>query len=146
MRDYLMQHTDFLQNHPDILDYLHIPHASGSAISLVEKQVDVLRERNIDMRRRLNTLTANARDNDKPYDLKNDPLFSPFGIRVGMAWNTRDYTNTGNGATSDSGNASNTQVDAVLGSTDNGDGTYSVSMPILPDGSTAPGIAASGSK
>jgi len=68
VRDYLMEHSDFLQRNPEMLDYLHISHASGSAISLVEKQVGVLRERNVEMRRRLNTLTGNARDNDKLYE------------------------------------------------------------------------------
>lgn len=68
VRDYLKQNGDFLQRNPDMLDHLHISHASGSAISLVEKQVSVLRERNIDMRHRLNTLTANARDNDLLYE------------------------------------------------------------------------------
>ena len=68
VRDYLKNHSDFLQRNPDMLDYLHISHASGSAISLVEKQVSVLRERNIEMRRRLSTLTGNARDNDKLYE------------------------------------------------------------------------------
>jgi len=64
VRDYLINHDDFLQRHPDMLDYLHVSHASGSAISLVEKQVSVLRERNMDMRQRLKALTANAKDND----------------------------------------------------------------------------------
>ena len=68
MRDYLKDHDDFLQRNPDMLDYLHISHASGSAVSLVEKQVSVLRERNIDMRHRLKALTANARDNDTLYE------------------------------------------------------------------------------
>jgi uncharacterized protein YigA (DUF484 family) len=68
VREYLKNHSDFLERNPDMLDYLHISHASGSAISLVEKQVSVLRERNIEMRRRLNTLTGNARDNDKLYE------------------------------------------------------------------------------
>ena len=54
VREYLKDNDDFLQRNPDMLDYLHISHASGSAVSLVEKQVSVLRERNIDMRRRLN--------------------------------------------------------------------------------------------
>jgi len=67
VRDYLKQHDDFLQRNPDMLDYLHISHASGSAVSLVEKQVSILRERNIDMRQRLNTLTGNARENDTLY-------------------------------------------------------------------------------
>ncbi len=68
VREFLKANQDFLQRHPDMLDYLHISHASGSAISLVEKQVSVLRERNIDMRHRLSTLTGNARDNDKLYE------------------------------------------------------------------------------
>ncbi|MFT5767938.1 MAG: hypothetical protein ACI9DH_001765 [Halioglobus sp.] len=68
VRDYLIEHSDFLQRNPEMLDYLHISHASGSAISLVEKQVGILRERNVEMRRRLNTLTGNARDNDRLYD------------------------------------------------------------------------------
>ncbi len=68
VREFLKANSDFLQRNPDMLDYLHISHASGSAISLVEKQASVLRERNVDMRRKLNTLTANARDNDALYE------------------------------------------------------------------------------
>ena len=68
VRAYLVANGDFLQRNPDLMDHLHIEHPSGSAVSLVEKQVSVLRERNIDMRHRLNTLTANARDNDKLYE------------------------------------------------------------------------------
>jgi uncharacterized protein YigA (DUF484 family) len=67
VREYLVEHGDFLQRNPDLMDHLHINHASGSAVSLVERQVSVLRERNIDMRRRLNALTSNARDNDQLY-------------------------------------------------------------------------------
>jgi uncharacterized protein len=65
VREYLKDNGDFLQRHPDMFDHLHIGHASGSAVSLVEKQVSVLRERNIDMRHRLKSLTSNARANDK---------------------------------------------------------------------------------
>lgn len=72
VREYLIDNGDFLQRNPDLLDHLHISHASGSAVSLVEKQVSVLRERNIDMRHRLKTLTANARDNDKLYEHTRD--------------------------------------------------------------------------
>lgn len=68
VREYLKEHGDFLQRNPDMLDHLHISHASGSAVSLVEKQVSVLRERNVDMRHRLNNLTANARENDRLYE------------------------------------------------------------------------------
>jgi len=68
VRDYLRDNADFLQRNQDLLDHLHVSHASGSAISLVEKQVAVLRERNVDMRRRLSALTGNARDNDRLYE------------------------------------------------------------------------------
>jgi uncharacterized protein YigA (DUF484 family) len=68
VREYLKNHDDFLQRNPDMLDYLHVSHASGSAISLVEKQATVMRERNTDMRQRLKMLTANARNNDMLYE------------------------------------------------------------------------------
>lgn len=68
VREYLKNNDDFLQRHPDMLDYLHVTHATGSAVSLVEKQVSVLRERNMDMRHRLTTLNANARENDRLYE------------------------------------------------------------------------------
>jgi uncharacterized protein YigA (DUF484 family) len=68
VREFLKDNGDFLQRNPDLLDHLHVSHASGSAVSLVEKQVSVLRERNVDIRHRLNTLTANARENDKLFE------------------------------------------------------------------------------
>jgi uncharacterized protein YigA (DUF484 family) len=68
VREFLKENGDFLQRNPDLLDHLHVSHASGSAVSLVEKQVSVLRERNVDIRHRLKTLTTNARDNDKLFE------------------------------------------------------------------------------
>lgn len=68
VREYLKNHDDFLQRNPEMLDYLHITHASGSAVSLVEKQVSVLRERNVEMRHRLKALTSTARENDKLFE------------------------------------------------------------------------------
>ena len=76
VRDYLKEHTDFFERHPDLLDQLRISHSSGNAVSLVEKQVSVLRERNMEMRRRLNTLTGNARDNDRLYALTRSLVLS----------------------------------------------------------------------
>jgi hypothetical protein len=67
VRDYLERHPDFFQRHPDMLRALHIPHASGDAVSLVERQVSVLRERNVDLRHRLRDLTDAARDNEALY-------------------------------------------------------------------------------
>ncbi len=76
------------------------------------------------------------------YDLLNDPVFAGASINVRMAWDTRDYTNTGNGEE----NASSVATSALSGVTDNGDGSYTATMPIaIPDGSEEPGIAATGS-
>lgn len=63
--DYLRRHPDFLVDKPALLADMHLPHQpGGKAISLVERQVAVLRERNMDMRHRLNQLLENARVND----------------------------------------------------------------------------------
>jgi uncharacterized protein YigA (DUF484 family) len=67
VRDYLLSHGDFFERYPELLDELQISHSPGGAVSLVEKQVQVLRERNMEMRKRLNSLTSNARDNDRLY-------------------------------------------------------------------------------
>lgn len=64
IRDYLVEHPDYFQRHQDLLSLLQIPHASGAAVSLVERQVSVLRERNVDLRHRLRDLGATAREND----------------------------------------------------------------------------------
>ena len=87
---------------------------------------------------------TNPMADDEPYDIMNDPEFTADGARlaVGVAWNTTDYTNTGN----EGDNASQVQADALADATDNGDGSYSVTMPVaIPDGSRSPNVAASGS-
>ena len=81
---------------------------------------------------------------DEPYDILNDPEFTGEGARlaVGVAWNTLDYTNTGN----EGDNASQIQADALSSAMPNGDGSFSVSMPLaLPDGSDSPFVPATGS-
>lgn len=65
---YLAQHPEFFLEHGELLAELELPHDSGSAISLVERQVAVLRDRNMDMRHRLSHLLDNARDNDRLFD------------------------------------------------------------------------------
>ncbi|MFP5384070.1 MAG: DUF484 family protein [Gammaproteobacteria bacterium] len=61
---FLRDNPGFFTRHADLLVDLHIPHASGNAVSLVERQVAVLRERNIELRERLDSLLSVARDND----------------------------------------------------------------------------------
>ncbi len=63
--DFLRLDLDFFVRHPGLLSELNLPHSSGRAVSLVEHQVGILRERNMDMRRRMNELVHTARDNDR---------------------------------------------------------------------------------
>lgn len=65
IHDFLVDHPDYLTRHPDLLSRLHIPHPSGGAVSLVERQVSVLRERNVDLRHQLRDLDSTARHNDQ---------------------------------------------------------------------------------
>jgi len=61
---YLREHPDFFQQHAQLLGELRLPHESGTAVSLVERQVAILRERNNAMRRRMTELMQTARVND----------------------------------------------------------------------------------
>ena len=61
---YLESELEFFERHPEVSSKLALPHESGSATSLVERQVSLLRERNIDLRKRLNELLNNAGTND----------------------------------------------------------------------------------
>lgn len=65
---YLRQHPEFFVDHEELIPELRIPHQPGAAVSLVERQVKLLRERNIDMRHRLSHLMDVARDNDRLFD------------------------------------------------------------------------------
>lgn len=65
IRDFLVENPDYFQRNQDLLSLLQVPHASGAAVSLVERQVSVLRERNVDLRHRLRELGSTAKDNDQ---------------------------------------------------------------------------------
>lgn len=67
--DYLRRHPGFFLQQDELLAELRIPHARGSSISLVERQLTVLRERSLDMHQRLNRLVEVARDNDRLFAL-----------------------------------------------------------------------------
>ena len=65
---YLSEHPDFFQDKDQLLTQMRIQHERGSAISLVERQMVVLRERNTEMHQRLTELMDIARDNDRLFD------------------------------------------------------------------------------
>ncbi len=62
---FLQRHPDFLQQHPGLLTQLHLNHACGPAVSLIEHQVDALRRQNRQLHAKLMDLVAVARDNDR---------------------------------------------------------------------------------
>ncbi|MFJ3368585.1 DUF484 family protein [Pseudomonas sp. NPDC086251] len=65
---YLEAHPDFFVEHQELLPALRIPHQRGDTISLVERQMTILRDRNIELRHRLSHLMDVARDNDRLFD------------------------------------------------------------------------------
>src|SRR5688572_27188339 len=63
--DYLQQNPDFFERHAPVLAKLKLPHGRGAAtVSLVDRQVLVLREKNEKLETRLRELIEVARDND----------------------------------------------------------------------------------
>ena len=62
---YLQDHPEFFIGKDDLLAEMRVPHQSGQATSLVERQLAVYRERNVELRQRLSDLLENARRNDK---------------------------------------------------------------------------------
>ena len=63
--DYLRDNPDFFQNNASLLAMLKIPHTCGTAVSLVEHQVKVLRDQNRQLKRKLMDLVQVARDNNR---------------------------------------------------------------------------------
>ena len=61
----LRENPDILQRYPELLSMLEISHQSGAAISLIEKQVVVLRQQNQTQESRLRELMDVARGNER---------------------------------------------------------------------------------
>ncbi|PCJ36835.1 MAG: hypothetical protein COA75_06170 [Cellvibrionales bacterium] len=66
--EFLSAKTDFFERHPELLESIELPHESGKAVSLIERQISVLRDRNLEMRSRLKNLLETARANDKLFE------------------------------------------------------------------------------
>ena len=64
VREFLRDNPTFLDENTDILETMVLPRNSGKAVSLVERQVGVLRDRNSEMRSRLDNMLQTAKDND----------------------------------------------------------------------------------
>jgi uncharacterized protein YigA (DUF484 family) len=62
---WLRTHPDLLERHPDLLEALELSHASGAAVSLIERQVELLRAKTRRLEDRAATLIDIARDNER---------------------------------------------------------------------------------
>jgi uncharacterized protein YigA (DUF484 family) len=62
--EYLRSHPDFFIRHEYLLQDLKLPHQSGRAISLGERQVQVFREHRDTLKKQLDELISIAREND----------------------------------------------------------------------------------
>src|SRR5262252_5689973 len=62
---YLQRHPEFFERHQNVLARLRLPHVrGGSTISLVERQIEVLREKHAALEGKLAELVRVARAND----------------------------------------------------------------------------------
>lgn len=62
--DYLQTHPDFFDRHLELLELLRVPHPCAGAVSLIERQLVHLRERNHALRDQLRDLVRTAQAND----------------------------------------------------------------------------------
>jgi uncharacterized protein YigA (DUF484 family) len=62
--EYLRANPNFLDTYPDVLNGLQLSHQQEGAVSLIERQIRLLREQNEQQRQRLDSLMAIAHDND----------------------------------------------------------------------------------
>ncbi len=64
VENYLSQHTEFFHEHLHLLEHMSIPHPSGSAVSLISKQLEIFRHKHQELENQLNDLINIAREND----------------------------------------------------------------------------------
>ena len=64
--DYLRNHPDFFEQHLDLLESINLPHPHGGrTVSLSERQLVALREKNKTLEHKLHELIAFAKENDE---------------------------------------------------------------------------------
>ncbi len=65
VKNYLAINPDFLQKNPQLLTHMELAHNEEGATSLVERQIKVLRERNLTMQGQLIEMLHSAHNNEK---------------------------------------------------------------------------------
>ena len=76
---FLRDNPSYLQDRPGLLAVLNLPHGGEGAVSLVERQVSLLRERNIQSRQKLTELSAIGRENDRLLEATRNAILALLG-------------------------------------------------------------------
>ena len=63
--DFLLENPGYFEQYPEVLERIEINHGSGSAVSLIERQVEQLRASNRALEQRLKSLVDIAAENEK---------------------------------------------------------------------------------
>ncbi|HFE39137.1 MAG TPA: DUF484 family protein [Gammaproteobacteria bacterium] len=68
VENYLHHHPEFFIDRPELLAQLQVPHPAGGAVSLIERQVALIRQENKQHRARIRELVEIARSNERLVD------------------------------------------------------------------------------
>lgn len=79
---FLQANPDFFQGKDDLVASLSVPHVTGPAISLIERQVEIHKDRNLELRQRLASLINNARKNDQLFENTKRLILSLLNART----------------------------------------------------------------
>ena len=77
----LRENEDFLLRHPEVLTVIEVPHQSGRAVSLIERQVAVLRQQIEKQDEHLREIMDVARDNERLAEIRQDLALSLLASR-----------------------------------------------------------------
>lgn len=72
VQEYLLQHPEFFEVNPRLLDKIKLPHAQRGSVSLVERQAEQLREHIKVLQKQISELLAVARQNERIYRIYAD--------------------------------------------------------------------------
>ncbi|GAA4878634.1 DUF484 family protein [Ferrimonas pelagia] len=80
VREYLLDHPEFFARYPELLLSLQIPHQDRGAVSLVERQQSMLRERIGQLEEEITSLLSVAARNEEIYRFYSELLFDLLAL------------------------------------------------------------------
>ena len=80
--EYLCTHPEFFTQNEDLLESLQITHPCGPAISLIERQVEILREKNYTLQQEMINTIHIARENAHLFDITKKLTLSLLRVKT----------------------------------------------------------------